>query len=73
MYHLTTVWAVLYILPILSGCGAVGPPIPPEDVGIEAKIRAQQSRQADSQAAETAVPLEEEPITLPPLRPVGER
>ena len=33
---------LLALLVFPMGCGAVGPPIPPEDVGIEAKIRKQQ-------------------------------
>ena len=39
-FMMTLSFLVLLIFPM--GCGAVGPPIPPEDVGIEAKIRKQQ-------------------------------
>lgn len=49
-----------------AGCGVVGSPIAPEDIGIEAKIRAQ--RQAEEQRA---TPDEKPEVVLPPLRPVG--
>ncbi len=49
-----------------AGCGVVGPPIAPEDIGIEAKIRAQR------QAEEQRMTAEEKPeVVLPPLQPVG--
>ena len=43
----------------------MGSPIAPEDIGIEAKIRAQ--RQAEEQRATP----EETDVVLPPLQPVG--
>lgn len=55
-----------------AGCGVVGSPIAPEDIGIEAKIRAQ--RQAEEQrSTPQAQPVapEESDIVLPPLQPVG--
>jgi len=60
----------ILVLTVLSsfaaGCGVVGSPIAPEDIGIEAKIRAQ--RQAEEKRSTT----EEQPeILLPPLQPVG--
>jgi len=39
-YFLTFGMMALLFSP--TGCGAVGPPIPPEKVGIEAKLRKQQ-------------------------------
>ena len=42
------VLAILSLLPVFSGCGAVGPPIAPEDVGIEAKVREQQLAETGS-------------------------
>lgn len=53
-----------------AGCGVMGAPIAPEDIGIEAKIRAQ--RQAEEQRTTPEAPSTEEPeVVLPPLRPVG--
>lgn len=48
-----------------AGCGVTGDPIAPEDIGIEAKIRAQR------QAEEKRSTPEEPDVALPPLRPVG--
>jgi hypothetical protein len=48
-----------------AGCGVVGSPIAPEDIGIEAKVRAQ--RQAEEQRSTP----EEPEVVLPPLQPVG--
>ncbi|TAJ10562.1 MAG: hypothetical protein EPO61_01765 [Nitrospirae bacterium] len=31
-------------LAILSGCGTVGPPIPPEDIGVAAKLEKEKAR-----------------------------
>jgi hypothetical protein len=58
------------------GCGAVGPPIPPEDVGIEAKVRKQQRATAidhDATLEEPAAVIEEEAVELPALYPIGTR
>jgi len=64
----------LFLSPI--GCGAVGPPIPPEEVGIEAKLRKQKQDQArkEGMAAEdqTTTPVEEA-VELPALYPIGTR
>ena len=59
---------------LCSACGQVSAPIPPEDVGIEAKVREQQ-RQAreQGQLSEDQVPIEEETVELPALRPIGTR
>ena len=56
----------------VDSCGVVGRPIPPEDIGIEAKIRAQKkSRDGETGNSEkTTVPLGEESVPLPPLQPV---
>jgi len=58
------------------GCGAVGSPIPPEDVGIEAKVRKQQKDKAQSEEALTnngTISVEEEGVELPALYPIGTR
>ncbi|RMH33557.1 MAG: hypothetical protein D6690_11420 [Nitrospirae bacterium] len=78
MHNLTKILLILYICVLWSsgGCGVVGPPIPPEDVGIEAKMREQASQHptpAQTTESDTATDLETEPVSLPPLRPVGER
>lgn len=69
----------------VGGCGTVGPPIPPENVGI-APLMEQQDKQRAQQAGKQAPALDStetdqpqlvEPLgqdeVLPPLRPVGGR
>lgn len=69
----------------LMGCGIVGPPMPPEDVGV-ARTIAQQKKQHEGEAAGQKRKIEEQatgedaPLVpvgqdeeLPPLRPVGTR
>lgn len=61
----------LFLFPI--GCGAVGPPIPPEEIGIEAKIREQRQEQAgkkESLAEEQSISPMGEPIELPEFYPI---
>ncbi len=60
----------------LTGCAAVGPPIAPEEIGIESKIRKHQnenqSQEIDSEYPE--VFLEEENVGgLPESYPIGTR
>ncbi len=69
----------------LGGCGTVGPPIPPEDVGIAPIIRRQTApagAQADHRApvldsTQSDAPELSDPPgqdeALPPLRPIGAR
>jgi predicted small lipoprotein YifL len=65
-------WAIV-------GCGVVGGPIPPEDVGVAPVIERQKREQAQRAGAQ---PQDQEPLPselrgqdeeLPPLRPVGTR
>ena len=61
-----------------QGCGSVGPPIAPEEVGIKATVMEQQSKKVDSPPQDSedeqeVVPLEDEEPVLPPLRPIGTR
>jgi len=66
----------LALLTFPMGCGAVGPPIPPEDVGIEAKIRKQQRSTTQDNAGaseDTATSGEEETVELPGFYPIGTR
>ncbi len=70
---------------VMAGCGVVGPPIPPEMVGVAPIIERQ--KRLESSPGETAQPLgEAQPAdgsenmgpagqdeVLPPLRPIGTR
>jgi len=73
-FILTLGFFVLLIVPI--GCGAVGPPIPPEDIGIEAKVRKQERENAQSKkplSQDLEAPAEEEAVELPSFYPIGTR
>ena len=69
----------MLIVSLLWGCGAVGKPIPPEDVGIEAKIQKQEREAKAEQEAQSAqptdepIPVTEQPEELPPFYPIGVR
>ena len=70
---------------MLMACGAVGPPIPPENVGVsptierQKKLEALEEKQREAAAAaESAEPqpdpmLQGQDVNLPPLQPVGTR
>lgn len=69
---------------LLVACGVVGPPIPPEDVGVTPTITRQKQQHAREEqkqepAAEEATQEATDPallgqdVVLPPLRPVGTR
>jgi hypothetical protein len=84
MTRLTTVW-LFGIAALLTACGVVGAPIPPEDVGVTPTITRQKLQHAREEQKQEAAPAEEatqdvtEPtlqgqdVELPPLRPVGTR
>ena len=68
----------------LAGCGVVGPPIAPEDVGVNPTIARQKAQLQKSGTTEptAAEPAPEPPVVLepkgqdeelPPLRPFGTR
>ena len=61
------------MLYFVQGCGVAGPPLPPEEIGIEAKIRSQQ--QAEEGITENGqkeiVPIDQEGASLPSLQPIG--
>jgi hypothetical protein len=73
------------IMGVLVGCGVVGPPVPPENVGVaptierQKKVEALEEKQRETAAAaESAEPppdpmLQGQDVNLPPLRPVGTR
>ncbi len=66
----------LAFLALSTGCGAVGSPIPPEDVGIEAKVRKQQKENSQSEEAiseNETNSVEEEGVELPAFYPIGTR
>ncbi len=68
--------SAITFLTLVMGCGAVGAPIPPEDVGIEAKVRKQQRENlqpADTPPQEDSIPVKEENIELPTFYPIGTR
>ncbi|HSS29581.1 MAG TPA: hypothetical protein VLL06_01035 [Nitrospiraceae bacterium] len=70
---------------VLMGCGSVGAPIPPENVGVNLTIERQkklellEEKQREAQAeAEATEPqpdsmLQGQDVNLPPLQPVGTR
>ncbi len=65
---------------ITAGCGVVGSPIAPEDVGIAPRLQKEQEMEAQERAQaaqrQQAEPGMAEPSSepeLPPLRPVGTR
>jgi hypothetical protein len=82
-----TVTSVLVgaIMGLLVGCGVVGPPVPPENVGANPTIERQKKLEALEEkqheaaaAAESDEPppdpmLQGQDVNLPPLRPVGTR
>ena len=70
---------------LLVGCGVVGPPVPPENVGANPTIERQKKLEALEEkqheaaaAAESDEPppdpmLQGQDVNLPPLQPVGTR
>lgn len=73
----------------LGACGAVGPPIAPEELGVATKMRQARERDAGVQeqrpedhagggpaakrTGDEQVGAEEHEVVLPPLRPIGTR
>ena len=68
-------WIVGVLLTgVVTGCGTVGPPMAPEDIGLAARLRAEEEKAAK------AVPKPEEEVIgevdeseLAPLYPIGTR
>jgi len=70
---------------LLVGCGAVGSPVPPENVGVnptierQKKLEALEEKQREAAAAAESTEPQPDPtlqgqdVNLPPLRPVGDR
>lgn len=78
-------WMLALLSSVISGCGTVGPPMAPEDVGIGPLIERQKKMQAQtpgqeqpaldstkSEAPELSEPPGQDEV-LPPLRPIGGR
>ncbi len=75
------------IMGTLVACGVVGPPVPPENVGVtptierQKKLEALEEKQREAAAAAEPEPIEPpldpalqgQDVNLPPLRPVGTR
>lgn len=62
----------------VSGCGVVGAPIPPENVGVAPLIEQQKKQHAqEAESAQPDAPRAIEPKgqdeELPPVRPIGTR
>ena len=70
---------------VLMGCGAVGAPIPPENVGVNLTIERQKklelieekqrevAAEAESTEPQPDSMLQGQDVNLPPLQPVGTR
>ena len=70
---------------LLVGCGTVGLPVPPENVGVnpiieqQKKLEALEEKRREAAAAAESAELPQDPalqgqdVNLPPLRPVGTR
>ena len=70
---------------MLVACGAVGSPVPPENVGVnptierQKKLEALEEKQREAEAAAESTEPQPDPmlqgqdVDLPPLRPVGTR
>lgn len=75
LFYCHSLLLLFLLLPILltQSCGAVGPPLPPEDIGIEAKIRSQQQATQNKleQAEIEIVPIDQENAMLPIIQPLG--
>lgn len=81
------IWVLVGVLAeTVAGCGNVGPPIPPENVGVNLTIKEQKKKEKlewlrQRKAAGEELPdlpvdqllLEGQDVELPPLRPVGTR
>lgn len=72
------VWLACAAVLVVS-CGTIGPPIPPEDVGVGPIIERQKAQEAldakqrEAAGAQAVVEPLGQDVNLPPLRPVGTR
>lgn len=60
---------------LAGGCGSIGPPMAPEDIGLAARLRAEQEKAAKAEPKPKAEGEEEEipDEELAPLYPIGTR
>lgn len=64
---------------LVVGCGVVGAPVPPEDVGVGPTIEKQkrqeafEAQQREASQRQTGQEPQGQEMDLPPLRPVGTR
>ena len=73
----------LSVAGLLTSCGVVGAPVPPENVGVAVTIEQQKKRDAleakkrepavAAEAEESDQTLEGQDVNLPPSNPVGTR
>lgn len=64
--------AAVVVLDLAGGCGKIGSPIPPEDIGIAAKLERERQERAAGDSKESE-PHPDDEVELPPLRPVRTR
>lgn len=65
---------LIFCSTVITACGVVGPPIPPEDVGLAKKLREQEERERTEAEARRTPGIEgqAEPETpLPSITPMG--
>ena len=69
----------ILLMGIVGGCGTVGPPIPPEDTAIAAKLQKAKEKEKEKEKAakaerkpEEVAPVQDE-VPLPSTRPIGTR
>ena len=68
-------WIVGVLLAgVVTGCGTVGPPMAPEDIGLAARLRAEEEKAAKAVVKpEKEVVGEVDESELAPLYPIGTR
>lgn len=77
VHTLVVLWLLFGVS--LAGCGAVGPPIPPEELGVAKLLEEQERKEAQdepgkeekAQPEALEEPAQEKGFNLPPLRPIG--
>jgi hypothetical protein len=68
-------WIVGVLLTgVVAGCGTVGPPMAPEDIGLAARLRAEEEKAAKAVVKpEEEIVGESEETELLPVYPIGTR
>lgn len=66
--------AGVFLTGLVTGCGTIGPPMAPEDIGLAARLRAEEEKAAKAVVKpEKEIPEESEETELPPVYPIGAR